>query len=256
MTPGRLTTSWRLLVALACVTLASQPASVQLWGNLTFDWLKTERLTYSLDFEPKVLVVVPEDQPGWRNLDVSPSVEYAAKKWLDLTGELTAGWTKQTDDVNSIEVTPRVGLRFHLLSRGLPTLVPNRTVRELPPKRRLVVRDYVRVEWRNFFYSDDSPAFSGWRFRNRLEFVYSLNRANITMDGASYLLADWEWFIPLDDPEERFASRQRIRAGLGYRRDERWRFEVLYIWTRSRDATGEPFTTSENIIDFRAKCVF
>jgi hypothetical protein len=247
-----------LLMALALVTLTSQMAGAQsnfqLWGNLTFDWLKTDRVVYSLDFEPKVLVVVPQDQPGWRNLDVSPSAEYAAKKWLDLTGEFTAGWTKQTDDVNTIEVTPRVGVRFHLLSRDKPTRLPH--ARELPPKRRLVVRDWVRVEWRNFFYSDDSPTFSGWRFRNRLEFLLPLNRANITMDGASYLLADWEWFIPLDNPEERFASRQRIRAGLGYRRDVRWRFEVIYMWTRSRDETGEPFTTSENIIDLRVKRVF
>jgi hypothetical protein len=251
---------WRPLMVLAWVALTAHTAwaqsNFQLWGNLTFDWMKTDRLVYSLDFEPKALVVVPEGQPGWRNLDVSPSAEYSAKKWLDLTGEFTAGWTKQTDDVNTTEVTPRVGVRFHLLSREMPTVVPDRPVRELPPRRRLVVRDWVRVEWRNFFYSDGSPTFSGWRFRNRLEFLFPLNRANITMDGVSYLLADWEWFIPLDDPAERFASRQRIRAGLGYRRDARWRFEVLYMRTRSRDATGEPFTTSENIIDFRVKRVF
>jgi hypothetical protein len=253
-------TLWRILIAVAWVALTSQMAwaqsNFQLWGNLTFDWLKTNRLTYSLDFEPKALVVVPEGEPGWRNLDVSPSAEYAARKWLDLTGEFTVGRTKQTDDVNTTELTPRAGLRFYLLSRDLPTLVPDRPARELPPKRRLVVRDWVRAEWRNFFYSDGSPTFSGWRFRNRLEFLFPLNRPNITMDGTRYVLADWEWFIPLDDPKERFASRQRIRTGFGYRRDAQWRFEVLYMWTRSRDAIGEPFTTSENMIDFRVKRVF
>ena len=52
-----------------------------------------------------------------------------------------------------------------------------------------------------------------------------MNRPRMTDNGASYLAADWEWFIPVDDPDERFANRQRIRAGIGYRRSFAWRFE-------------------------------
>jgi hypothetical protein len=83
-----------------------------------------------------------------------------------------------------------------------------------------------------------------------------LNKARITDDGARYLLADWEWFMPLDDPNERFANRQRIRAGLGYRRSFNWRYELLYIWTRSRETIDEGFSTTENIIDIRVKRLF
>jgi hypothetical protein len=61
---------------------------------------------------------------------------------------------------------------------------------------------------------------------------------------------------PLGDPLERFANRQRIRAGLGYHRNVRWRFEALYIWTRSRDTTDQDFTTSDNIVNLRVKRVF
>ena len=78
----------------------------------------------------------------------------------------------------------------------------------------------------------------------------------MTDDDVRYLLADWEWFIPLDDPEERFANRQRVRAGIGYRRSLNWRFEALYIWTRSRDATDEDFRTSDHIMNLRVKRVF
>ena len=84
----------------------------------------------------------------------------------------------------------------------------------------------------------------------------ALNRDRLSEDGVRYLLSDWESFIPLDDPRERFANRQRIRLGLGYRRTVRWRFEALYIWTRSRDTTGEPFKTSDNIVNFRLKHLF
>ena len=91
---------------------------------------------------------------------------------------------------------------------------------------------------------------------NRLELSYSITRPRITDDGATYLLADVEWFWPLEDPDERYANRQRIRTGLGFRRNVAWRFEALYIWNRSRNTIDEGFTTSDNIIDFRVKRVW
>jgi hypothetical protein len=247
--------------AFLCISFVSPAAvaqtNLQLWGNATVDWRKTDRATYSLDTEPKVLVAVPEGKPGWWSVDLIPAVQYAAKDWLDVTGEFDASYTRQTDNNNSLELTPRVGLLIHFSSRGIPAVVRERNVRsERPPKRRLVVRDWIRVEWRNFFYSDGSPSSSNWRLRNRLEFQFPLNRANTTMNGACYVQADWEWFIPIGDPSERFANRHRIRTGLGYRRDVRWQFEVLYLWSRSRDTTGEPFTTTSNAINFRVKRVF
>jgi hypothetical protein len=244
-----------MLALLLAPGVADAQANLQLWGNLTLDWVKSERLTYELDFEPKVLLAAPEGEPGWHNLDVTPNVEYAARNWLDLVGELGAGYTKQTDDVNTFEVTPRMGVRFHLFSRGVP--MRGVRLRELPPMRRVVVRDLVRFESRNFFYTGSgSGTDSSVRFRNRLELLAPINREKITDDGARYLLADWEWFIPLDEPDERFASRQRIRAGLGYRHSFAWRFEALYIWTRSRNTLEDDFHTSDNIIDIRVKRLF
>jgi hypothetical protein len=102
----------------------------------------------------------------------------------------------------------RVGVRFHVFSRDRPIRVIGR---EQHPTRRTVVRDLVRVEYRNFFYGGAKEGTeSSWRFRNRLEFLVPLNKARISDDGARYLLADWEWFLPLEDHEERFANKQRI----------------------------------------------
>ena len=160
--------------------------------------------------------------------------------------------------VDTWEVTPRVGVRFHLFSRGVPRRVPNRLHPiERPPTRRLVVRDLVRVEWRNFPYGGaGSGSDQSVRFRNRLEFLLPLNTEKLTDDGARYLLADWEWYVPLSDVEERFANKQRIRTGLGYRRNFHWRFEALYIWTRSRNTIEDGFTTSDNAINIRVKRLF
>jgi hypothetical protein len=241
-----------IVVLLMCAPAAAAQSTTQLWGNVTINWVKSERLVYELDFEPKALLDPAEGEPDWRNLDLTPNVEYALRPSLDLVADMTIGRTLQTDAVRSTEVTPRFGVRFHLFSR-----TQKFRVLEQAPRRRLVVRDLVRVESRNFFYSGgDTESDSTMRFRNRLEFVVPLNRERITDDGARYLLADWEWFVPLDDPEERFASRQRIRTGIGYRRSLNWRYEVLFIWTRSRNTIDEEFSTDENIIDVRVRRLF
>lgn len=241
-----------MALLLAGASVVHAQATTQLWGNITVDWVKSDRLVYELDFEPKTLVDAPEGDPHWRNLDVTPNVEYSLRPWLDLVADATIGRTQQTDDVDSTEVTPRFGVRFHLFSRAMRI-----HAREQAPRRRIVWRDLVRVESRNFFYSGGEVASeSTVRFRNRLEFLVPLNKERITDDGARYLLTDWEWFIPLDDPNERFANRQRIRAGVGYRRSFNWRYELLYIWTRSRDTIDDKFSTMENIIDIRVKRLF
>jgi hypothetical protein len=70
------------------IAFAAWPALAQtngqLWGNITLDWLRSQKLTFELDVEPKVLVAAPSTQPGWWNVDVTPNVEYALRPWLDV----------------------------------------------------------------------------------------------------------------------------------------------------------------------------
>ena len=241
------------------LTLTVHPAyaqtDTQLWANLTLNWVKGDRLVYELDLEPKALVDAPKGEPDWRNLDVTPNVEFSPNGWADFVGEVATGYTKQTDDSELVG-----GVAEGRPARPLP--VPRPAYRayrgsERPPARRIVFRDLVRVESRNMFYTGaGSGSDSTIRFRNRVEVLVPLNKPKISDDGARYVLADWEWYIPLGDVEERFANKQRVRAGLGYRRDAAWRFEALYIWTRSRNTIEDGFTTSEHIIDIRVKRVF
>ena len=116
---------------------------MQAWGSFTFGWSGRDRVGYGVEVEPKVLVVVPEGEPDWATLDITPSADRAVKPWLDLVGELATGYTSQTDDLKSYEVSPRTGARFHVFSRDLsaPVRLPDR-----PSRRRVVVRDLVRVE--------------------------------------------------------------------------------------------------------------
>jgi hypothetical protein len=225
--------------------------TTQVWANMTFDWVKSDRVTLAINTEPKVLVSAPPGDPGWATLDVTPSVEYRRGQWFDMVTEVMVGRTKQTDDLDSTEVTPRIGFRLHLLSNLRQAIAGERR-----PKRRLVLRDLVRVEWRTLYYSTDKPDASTVRLRNRFESLWPINRPRITDNGASYLSADWEWFVPLGDPDERFANRQRIRAGIGYRRSAAWRFEGRYVWNRSRNTIDDPFSSTDHAIDLTMKRVW
>ena len=239
-----------LAILLTPCTAAAQ-TQMQLWADFTVSWIKDHRLTFGVDTEPRILVSKPADDPGWATLDVTPSIEYTPSRWFDVLGELKLARTRQTNDLDSTEIAPRVGIQFHVLTNVLDELA-----RENRPKRRFVMRDLLRLEWRNFNYSTDQPDSSTRRLRNRVQALYPLNRSSITDNGATYLQADVEWFWPRNDPDERFANQQRIRAGVGYRRDRAWRFETLYIWDRSRDSANEGFTTAYHAIDLRVRRVW
>ena len=72
----------------------------------------------------------------------------------------------------------------------------------------------------------------------------------------SRLLADREWFIPLDESRRAFRQPAAHPRRPGYRRNFNWRCELLYIWTRSRDTIDEGFSTTANIVDRRVKRLF
>jgi hypothetical protein len=240
-----------MLVAVLIPCAAAAQTEMQLWGTVTFSWIKDRRLTLGVETEPQVLVSKPADDPGWATLDVTPSIEYTPNRWFDVLGELKLGRTRQTNDLDSTEIAPRVGMQFHILTNVFDDLA-----RENRPKHRFDLRNLLRLEWRNFYYSNDQPDSSSRRLRDRVEVWYPLNRSSVTDEGATYLRSDVEWFWPRGDPDERFANQQRIRAGVGYRRDRAWRFETLYVWDRSRNSANEGFTTTSHAIDLRVRRVW
>jgi len=226
---------------------ATSPESGQIWGNVVLDFPRGERLLLELDFEPKAQVSGSET---WRNIDVTPLVEHYPNRWIDLVGETTVGRTRQKNELSTYEVTPRVGARFHILS-NLRTMQGGSR-----PLGRVSIANLVRFEWRNFWYSDGSESHET-RVRNRLELKAGLNHRELSSDKTLYLIADFEFFVPLsDDVPERFASKRRTRVGLGYRRDDRLRFEVLFIRDGSRQTLEEDFDTAANILNARLKMFF
>jgi hypothetical protein len=222
------------------------------WADFKLQWVKSNQLALGLEVEPKLLVSKPSNDPGWATVDVTPSVELTRGNWVDLLGELLIARTKQTDHVDSTEFTPRLGLRFHLLSN-----LRDELFKERQPKRRLVIRDLVRFEWRNLYYSTDKSNSSTFRIRDRIEVEFPFNRQRVTDEGAVYAMSDGEWFwTSSNPPDERYASNKRVRAGVGDRISRTWCGEGLYIWDQSRDSIDNGFRTSDNVIQVTVRRVW
>ena len=236
-----------LVLVVASHAVAQDPSS-QLWGDLGLvfprenaSWLFTG------DLKPKVQFSGDEK---WAKLDLQGSAVYQAPKLFDLFGDLVVGYTVQNNDVETLELVPRVGISLHLIS----------DVRDVQPAGRFAKRvglaTTARLEHRHFWYygSGATEDYSNdWRFRLRLEMRVGLNRADRSRSGTWFLFADAEAFIPLGDRNpETFANLWRFRVGPGLRSSHDWLFELLYIHDITRNTLKDDFHSDVNAIDLRA----
>jgi hypothetical protein len=226
------------LLGLTCVlalpsTSAAQ-AEGQVWANGIANWYATDLLLLRLNVEP---------QSNPFTLNVTPRAVYTLLPWMDVLGELDVGHQVDHDTT----WTPRVGVQLHILSRILAKNAQRPEDREKPPRQRLVVGTLLRVE--------DNKGTG--RFRDRFALAYALNRQKTTDDGAIYLTADNEVFIPFDRaPGAALVSKMRFRGGLGYRESFAWRYEALYIWNGTRNAESGALVQESHAIDIRVICSF
>jgi hypothetical protein len=265
--PGRIDVTFARVVTLVFVLLAlavtaamaldegSSGPSTQVWANVTLGKSRSDTTYLELDIEPKWQVSEGEQ---WRNIDFTPLVERYPTDWLDLTAEATVGNTRQRDGLDTIEITPRIGARFHLFAKMAPYLpgIPGLKYERLP-RRRFGVATLVRVEWRNFFYSDETPNAHEWRARLRLEGKLALNHGTLAEDGTLYGIGDVEYYQPLsEDIDERYVNKVRCRLGLGYRFSSRTKLELLYIRDWNRDSPDEEGSKDTQAFDLKVKLLF
>lgn len=225
----------------------------QVWLNVTPGWSLGEHAYWELDAEPKWQVSGGEE---WRNLDLTPVVEYYPVDWLDLSAEATIGRTHQRDGLDTVEVTERLGVRLRLFGK----IVAHRRSlgREHLPLRRVDVSTLVRLEQRNFFYSDATPDSHSWRARLRVEGKLALNHSRLAQDRTLYAVGDVEYFQPVgEEVEERYVNKMRVRLGLGYRPSARTRLEAIWIRDWNRDSPEAYYAGQDTqAVDLRWKLFF
>lgn len=229
--------------------------TTQLWANLTLGKMTSRSWYVELDVEPKVQLTSGEE---WRNLDITPFVEFYPTQWLDLSAELGAGVTRQRDGLDTFELTPRIGAKLHFFGM----MVERRAGSSGPawerlPLTRLGLATLLRMEWRNFFYSDDTASRHEWRARLRLESRLAINHAQLAADRTFYAMADVEYFEPLgDDIVERHVNKVRTRLGFGFRHSAATRLELLYIRDWNRSAPDGRSFEEAHAVDLRLKLFF
>jgi hypothetical protein len=228
-------------------TDTSSPAT-QVWLTATPAWTKSERLYLALKVEPQWQVSSGEE---WHSFNATPILRYYAAGWLDLDAELELGTTRQGDGVHSLQVTPRGGARFHLFAKMAPRGlgVPGWKDERLP-LTRVSISTLVRLEWRSYYYSDDTPDSHEWRARLRLEGKVALNRPKLTDERTLYATGDVEYYAPLgDDVSETYVNKVRGRLGLGFRFSGSTRLELLYVRDWNRDSPTAPGSEDSQAVD-------
>jgi hypothetical protein len=230
---------------------SSNPAS-QIWVEAYLGKRLAERSFLRLDVEPKWQV----SSGTWRSFDLTPRLEGYPLDWLDLVGETEIGRTVQSGDLTTVEIAPRVGVLLHLFAKLAP--LRDRLGRE--PRQvlgRLHVSTLVRVEWRNLFYSDDTPSSHEWRARFELAGKLALHHESLSQNQTLYAVGDVEYYLPLtDDVSERYVNKIRAKAGLGYQASKSTRVEVLFVRDWNRHSADAVRSEDVQAVDVRATVHF
>jgi len=224
--------------------------SRQLWGNAVLGFPKNKHLYLEVDVEPKTQI---SGGDRWRNIDVTPLMEYYPNSWIDVTAEVTTGYTIQTNDLKSGEFTPRIGIRFHLFRNVWDQV----TISERLPLSRLQLATFFRLEYRNISYNQDLASEHESRARLRIESKIAINQNKLAYDRTLYLFTDGEYFIPINRKiSERYASKIRLRLGPGYRVNHSYHLELLLIYDDTQNTLENENSTDSWILDARVKIFF
>jgi hypothetical protein len=160
---------------------------------------------------------------GW------PGLIYRATAWLQLSGGLDAYFTENYESADTLELRPFAGVKL---------FVPNQA--------KISLYNYTRYEYRNL-ENLDTHDWSGYgRIRSRFGVEFPLtSRARAWAPKTFYALSDVEPFYRFDRNEW---DPVRVRGGLGYVVNDRFRLEMIYTAQFDRSDPGQPLEYNNNII--------
>ncbi|MGH9753829.1 MAG: DUF2490 domain-containing protein [Blastocatellia bacterium] len=226
-----------LLIAFIALLLAAgaargqdePPQTTQLWFDYDPTWLLSKRWTLDVDIATRAII---SGQPLWQ-IRLQPTLQFSPWKWMDLTGGVWVIYSRQAEAFDRFETRPTVGIRHKVdIWRGVR------------------LSNYFRVELRIQRNLDTSQTLTARRLRNRIQVMAPINHRSLSQDNTWHIFADAEFFRQRDpNVDDGFNSRQRYRAGIGWRKDSARTYQFFYGFERSRNLINEPFS-SDNIFSF------
>jgi hypothetical protein len=170
----------------------------------------------------------------WNQFIIRPGARYMVNESFDISSSLALFSTYNNDLPNVHEF--RFTLDFNADGPDLLYVIPFYR---------------LRFENRTFFY-DSIPNENKWRGRLLIG-LESMDIKTFRDDRFIYFQGFWEGFQTLnqDEAPEYFLNQTRVHAAFGHKLSRKFRYEIHYIWQRSRQFEGEGLQTTQNVIRFR-----
>jgi hypothetical protein len=213
--------------------LIAQTKSTQLWTDFTLNKDLEKNLSFDCELSYRTIL---NSSDKWHSFNVIPKIEKSLGRHWDLLLYIGSINTLQQQAYNTWEARPGLGVRFRFT-----------------PIRKLQLRILARLELRNQYTFETHTWSQELRSRFRLEEIYFINGDSFAKNHLWYILSDFEIFLTIDKEfEERYSNRTLLRLGLGYKFNDKWRFETIYTYQYSKNTIdGEFSKEDENIIRLR-----
>ncbi len=201
----------------------------QLW----FDYIPHFEINNRLEYYGDISYRTSVSGQDFRKIVLRPSIRYHWTYELDLIGGIGLFGTWEPENYNTLEVRPYQGLRLNW---------PR--IWRLNFKHRGIVEE--RFLWNNIGEFDPNL-----RVRYRIKTKLPINNPNIDYK-TLYISTSFEVFGNVGPKEvERFQSRTRFMAGLGYVFSDNWIAEFETIFQASRSSSISDLNLSDRIFRFK-----
>lgn len=201
----------------------------QTWTDMTLTYFKTQKFSFGGDLGLRGIV----SHRNWNLIYIRPTVNYTFTPFFKLSGGIGSFNSINKSISNSYEVRFFQDFKFNWPDLGW-----------------IRFQHRFRFEERFFIYENIENTFS---MRGRYLVTMKTNNFKFIGPRKEYYLAGmWEAFVPFgNSAPELFVNNQRWYAVMGYRASDTWRFELHYIWQKSRLFSDEGYRSVENVLRFR-----
>jgi len=209
----------------------TQVSGTQLWMNYSLNVMTESDFSYGGDVGLRGLIT----DRNWSQLVIRPEGKYRINQTFNVAGAVAVFQTFNRDGYNLAEF--RIHQDFNA---------------RWPRLSFLSVYYRLRIEQRWFFYQDLPNDFD---LRGRI--LVGVQSQDFNWFGEKrpiYFHTIWEGFktVSNESAVEYLVNQTRIHFAFGHRISEQFRYELHYIWQRSRLITDDGLQTYQNVFRIRA----
>lgn len=208
-----------------------QNSDNQLWLDYNLNVQVTPKFSYGVDAGIRGLI----SNEDWNQVLIRPGVKYRFSEDVGIGGSLAYFHTfnKESEDVYEFRLTTDLNI-------------------EGPDLLYVILFYRLRLENRTFFY-DSLPNENNWRGRLLIG-VETWNFKGFNEKRFFYFRSMWEGFKTIGEESayENLINQMRIYVAYGHKISKGFRYELQYIWQKSKEYSDDGDENSQGIIRLRA----